>query len=258
MVFRGSVAELARQAAPAQERLRVRLNVEVPQGELRPGMAVAVRCRTPVARLPWYRRNLAEQERDRLLADLAAHGIGTLAGPAADAGLEPLFRTAVLQALLERDLVPAVPESSVIDTGSRKVVYVEHMAGMFDAVEVVLGHRCGEFYPVLRGLEPGDPVVATGALLLDAQTRLDPRIAASYFGARRPSTEPAAAPSAAPNEDQALIARQKVCPVTGEELGSMGPPVGVVVEGRKVFVCCKSCVAELKRHPEQYLSKLAP
>jgi hypothetical protein len=57
-------------------------------------------------------------------------------------------------------------------------------------------------------------------------------------------------------DDAALIARQKVCPVTDEPLGSMGPPVRVVVEGKTVFVCCKGCVADLKHDPKTYLAKL--
>ena len=51
--------------------------------------------------------------------------------------------------------VLAVPRSAVIDGGSKKVVFIESMPGMFDGVEVVLGPRCGEFYPVVRGLEAG-------------------------------------------------------------------------------------------------------
>ncbi len=51
--------------------------------------------------------------------------------------------------------VLAVPASAVVDTGARKVVFVESMPGMFDGVEVVLGPRCGDFYPVVRGLEAG-------------------------------------------------------------------------------------------------------
>ena len=51
--------------------------------------------------------------------------------------------------------VLAVPRSAVIDGGAKKVVFIESMPGMFDGVEVVLGPRCGEFYPVVRGLEAG-------------------------------------------------------------------------------------------------------
>ena len=37
-----------------------------------------------------------------------------------------------------------VPERAVVDTGSKKVVYVEREPGMFEGVEVELGPRQGE------------------------------------------------------------------------------------------------------------------
>jgi hypothetical protein len=171
--------------------------------------------------------------------------------------------------------VMAVPESAVIDTGSKKVVYVERMPGMYDGVEVILGPRCGDAYPVVRGLEAGQRVAAAGAFLLDAETRLNPGIAAAYFGAGR-STAPVAEPRPSPSpvpvapsdekiaralerlapRDRELAIKQKVCPVTGERLGSMGPPVPVAVAGQTVFLCCKACEADFRKEPARYLSKL--
>ena len=81
--------------------------------------------------------------------------------------------------------VLTVPGSAVVDAGARKVVFVESMLGMFDGIEVVLGPRCGEDYPVVRGLEVGQRVAFAGAFLLDAETRLNPSLAAGYFGAGR-------------------------------------------------------------------------
>ena len=71
---------------------------------------------------------------------------------------------------------------------------------MFDGVEVVLGPRCGDFYPVVRGLEVGQRVAFAGAFLLDAETRLNPSLAAGYFGAGR--GERAAAAWSARQRDQ--------------------------------------------------------
>jgi len=75
--------------------------------------------------------------------------------------------------------VLAVPEEAVIDTGLRKIVYAEFAEGIFDAREVVLGPRVGEYYQVLKGLEPGQKVAARGAFLIDAETRLNPASVAS-------------------------------------------------------------------------------
>jgi Cu(I)/Ag(I) efflux system membrane fusion protein len=72
------------------------------------------------------------------------------------------------------DEVLSVPESAVIDTGSRNVVYVEVGSGVFEGREVVLGPRVGNRFPVLEGLARGQKVAAAGAFLIDAESRLNP------------------------------------------------------------------------------------
>jgi hypothetical protein len=262
--FAGKVRLLGPQAGADPRTLYVRLDIDNPRQELRPGMFVMARSKVPVAQRDWFVARLAEDWRDRVAADLLAHSLFAPAGPGPGAGVEPLLGAAWRQAMLRKGLVPAVPESAVVDTGMKKVVYVESGPGMFDGVEVVVGPRCGDYYPVLRGVEAGQRVATAGAFLLDAETRLNPGVAAGYFGAARgaagsPPAGAAAAPQAANQlsaEDQALAVRQKVCPVTGEPLDSMGVPVRVVVNGRTVFVCCKACEPELRKNFSKYLSKL--
>jgi hypothetical protein len=171
--------------------------------------------------------------------------------------------------------VLAVPRSAVIDSGARKVVFVATMPGMFDGVEVTLGPRCGDFYPVVSGLQPGQRVATAGAFLLDAETRLNPSLAAAYFGAargERPSGRaavtgrPAAVDKQSPEQagglegleldDRSIAMRQQKCPVTGLTLGSMGTPKRKVVSGRVVFLCCDGCEGKLLREPAKYLAKL--
>ena len=50
---------------------------------------------------------------------------------------------------------------------------------------------------------------------------------------------------------------QQTCPVTGEKLGSMGPPIPVTVEGKTIQVCCDGCVAAVKKNPKKYLKIVA-
>lgn len=45
---------------------------------------------------------------------------------------------------------------------------------------------------------------------------------------------------------------QKVCPVSGEELGSMGDPVVVSHEGKEIKLCCASCVDEFNADPAKF------
>lgn len=47
-----------------------------------------------------------------------------------------------------------------------------------------------------------------------------------------------------------------VCVVSGEKLGSMGPPVEVKVEGQTVKLCCAACKPQLLAEPAKYLAKL--
>ena len=171
----------------------------------------------------------------------------------------------------------AVPATAVIDNGSQKLVYVESMPGMFDGVEVTLGPRCGDAFPVLKGLEAGQRVATVGAFLIDGEARLNPSLAAAYFGANRQGT--GAAPRSPGTSafdgplskgpalktkakytlsmaDQALVDAQKICPVTDLPLGSMGRPLPVEIAGRKVFICCKGCETALKEESEKYLRKL--
>ena len=72
------------------------------------------------------------------------------------------------------DRVMSVPESAVVDTGTKTIVYVEASPGVFEGRAVVLGPRSGDSFPVLDGLAPGDRIAAAGAFLIDAETRLNP------------------------------------------------------------------------------------
>jgi len=56
--------------------------------------------------------------------------------------------------------------------------------------------------------------------------------------------------------DREAALQQKVCPVTGKQLGSMGAPRKVTVNGQDVFLCCDGCESEIKSKPDEYLAKL--
>jgi len=66
----------------------------------------------------------------------------------------------------------AVPESAIIDTGLRKVVYYESSPNNFEPQDVVTGVRAGGFVEIVSGLAPGTRVADSASFLLDAETRL--------------------------------------------------------------------------------------
>ncbi|MHB1421965.1 MAG: heavy metal-binding domain-containing protein [Gemmataceae bacterium] len=259
--FRGRIARIEVEGGSARQTVAVRLEIDDPDRDLRSGMLVTARAEAPIARLPWWRRAVSEEECKASVCDVAMHLLLTPALPSFPGGLQSLLGQAVTRIELAGGRGLAVPCGAVIDHGSRKVVFVENGPGMFDAVEIAVGPRCGDYYPVLRGLDAQQRVAARGAFLLDAEMWLNHGLAASYFGATRSSNVPTpAAPSLSPSstleEDRLLAAKQKICPVTGEPLDSMGGPVRLVVEGRIVFVCCKSCEGPLRKEPAKYLAKL--
>lgn len=55
--------------------------------------------------------------------------------------------------------------------------------------------------------------------------------------------------------DKAGVEQQKVCPVTGAALGSMGTPIKVLVGDQPLYLCCKGCLGAVKKSPDKYLAK---
>ena len=68
--------------------------------------------------------------------------------------------------------VLAVPETAVVDTGRRTVVFVEMEPGMYMPVNVKLGRRAEGFYEVKHGLKEGQKVVTRGTFLLDSEAQI--------------------------------------------------------------------------------------
>ncbi len=46
------------------------------------------------------------------------------------------------------------------------------------------------------------------------------------------------------------------CPVSGEELGSMGEPIELVYAGRLVKLCCKMCIPKFEKDPMPIIEKI--
>ena len=66
----------------------------------------------------------------------------------------------------------AVPDAAVIDTGERKIVYVDKGEGNFEPREVVTGLRADKMVEVLQGLKEGDRVASTANFLIDSEAQL--------------------------------------------------------------------------------------
>lgn len=48
----------------------------------------------------------------------------------------------------------------------------------------------------------------------------------------------------------------KTCPVSGEELGTMGDPINLVAANRLIRFCCTGCIKTFKKEPAKFLAAL--
>jgi Cu(I)/Ag(I) efflux system membrane fusion protein len=81
-----------------------------------------------------------------------------------------LFVNVAISVPLGETLV--VPESSLLDTGDRKVVFVVQGEDTFVKRDVVVGKEADGYIQILSGLAPGDVVVTAATFLIDSQTQL--------------------------------------------------------------------------------------
>ncbi len=72
----------------------------------------------------------------------------------------------------------AVPNSAVIDTGDRQLVFIEKGEGRYEPKDVKLGVRGDDFTEIKEGVQKGDRVVVTANFLLDAESNLNAALSA--------------------------------------------------------------------------------
>ncbi|MDP3112983.1 MAG: efflux RND transporter periplasmic adaptor subunit, partial [Thermodesulfovibrionales bacterium] len=65
-----------------------------------------------------------------------------------------------------------IPESAVIDTGIRQIVYVDKGEGYFEPREVMLGVKAEGMAEVLKGIKEGEKVASSGNFLIDSEAQL--------------------------------------------------------------------------------------
>ncbi len=61
---------------------------------------------------------------------------------------------------------------------------------------------------------------------------------------------------AAVESPKAVEVGNKLCPVSGGEIGSMGPGVKLEHEGKIYNLCCQGCVSMFQKDPSVYLKKV--
>jgi RND family efflux transporter MFP subunit len=65
-----------------------------------------------------------------------------------------------------------VPQTAVLNSGDRQVVFVDRGKGYFEPREVKLGGRSEGRVEILSGLQPGERIVISGNFLIDSESQL--------------------------------------------------------------------------------------
>ena len=100
--------------------------------------------------------------------------------PNPDGLLKPGMYADVVFDVGDGEAVTVVPDSAVIDSGTRQVVLVAKGKGRFQPRAVKLGRRGAGFVEVVEGLKTGEEVVTSATFLIDAESNL--RAALQSFG----------------------------------------------------------------------------
>ena len=154
----------------SEETRTVKVIVSLQNGErkLKPGMFVSAQVKVPLLADGTAAPSGVE---GRWSCPMHPQVLRDAAGPC------PVCQMALVQipgeaVAAKREQVLAIPVTAVLDSGTRKLVHVAMGDDVYRPVEVKLGPRSGDSYPVRDGLKEGDRVVVRGNFLLDSQFQI--------------------------------------------------------------------------------------
>ncbi len=64
-----------------------------------------------------------------------------------------------------------IPDDAVIDTGTRKIVFVKTGPARFEPRDIKAGPRIENTFAILSGLKEGEEVVTSAHFLIDAESK---------------------------------------------------------------------------------------
>lgn len=122
-----------------------------------------------------------------------------------------------------------VPSDAVVDSGGRRVVFVDRGGGYFEPRRVETGWRIDDRIEVVKGLMPGERIVLSGNFLLDSESRM--KMAA--MGISRPDIDP-------------------VCGMDVDQGKAKAAGRVALYDGRIYYFCSNDCKKRFESSPAKY------
>ncbi|MBF0197149.1 MAG: efflux RND transporter periplasmic adaptor subunit [Planctomycetes bacterium] len=170
--FEGTISYIPPRLDDRSRTVKVRVNVENPKGILKPGMFVSAIL---AARVTGSGHVTSPELRGKWISPMHPEIIKDGPGACDVCGMD-LVKAEELgfsyDATAELPLL--LPDSSVLITGRRAVVYIRKPGEkpVFEGREVELGPKAGDHYVVLGGLKEGERVVVKGNFKIDSALQL--------------------------------------------------------------------------------------
>jgi YHS domain-containing protein len=158
--------------------------------------------------------------------------------------------------------VPAglsIPADAVIDSGLRKIVYVETSDGVFEPRPVDISGIFGDQAMVAGGISEGERIVDSGNFLLDSESRM------RASGNSAPEAPPAMTASMHPVAESVIKARRPGAavladtrdPVCGMTLKASEIAFQENYKGKTFNFCSDSCRKKFLADPAKYAAEKA-
>lgn len=175
--FTGRVAYIDPVLNPQTRTVKVRLNVDNPGTRLRPEMFVRARLNV---RLGAGGEVIETALAGKYVCYMHPNVVKDAPGACDICGMDlvPAESLGYASAAPVDEKALAVPQSAVLLTGTRAVVYVAHEADgqqTFEGRVIALGPQAGDYYVVKSGLAEGERVAVQGALMIDSALQIQAR-----------------------------------------------------------------------------------
>jgi membrane fusion protein, copper/silver efflux system len=127
----------------------------------------------------------------------------------------------------------SVPADAILDSGIKRIVFVDLGKGLFEPREVDTGWHFGKRVEIVRGLKPGERIAISGNFLIDSESRLE-MAAAGMYGP---------------------LSRDPVCGVEVSVNKAMRAGRKTLYKEKSYYFTSDECKAQFDKAPDRYVKK---